>query len=357
MAFQDFDLITEKRKNDRKQKLKRRIAIGAVCTIVVIGLIGAAAFVMVTKNSEEDKGFNNHNKKSPPSSSSSSSKSNPANQVSAVSEKLVKTICGYTDYQEKCETSLKEEVKNDAKISQPKDVLKVAISVAQDEVNKAMNKSSNFNFETDQDKGAFEDCKKLLEAAKNDLGNSSSHVASLDMAKLTSSSSDLNSWLSAVISFQGACLDGFSEGKLKTELESAFKDSTEYVSNSLAILSQLGSTFSSALLNGGTSRHLLSSSDDKGLPEWMKDEDRRMLKAADDKPTPNVTVASDGSGDFKTISEALKAIPQKYDGRYVVYVKAGIYDETVVIESRMVNLTLYGDGSQKKHYHRQQEFR
>ncbi|KAI9122970.1 hypothetical protein K1719_005859 [Acacia pycnantha] len=347
MAFQDFDLITEKRKNDKKQKLKRRIAIGAVCTIVVIGLIGAAAFVMVTKNNEEDKEFNNHNKKSPPSSSSS--KSNPdANQVSAVSEKLVKTICGDTDYQEKCETSLKEEVKNNAKISQPKDVLQAAISVAQDEVNKAMNKSSNFNFETDQDKGAFEDCKKLLEAAKNDLGNSSSHVASLDMAKLASSSSDLSSWLSAVISFQGACLDGFSEGKLKTELESAFKNSTEYVSNSLAILSQLGSAaFSSALVNGGASRHLLSSSDDKGLPEWMKDEDRRMLKAADDKPTPNVTVASDGSGDFKTFSEALKAIPQKYDGRYVVYVKAGTYDETVVIESRMVNLTLYGDGSQK----------
>ena len=33
--------------------------------------------------------------------------------------------------------------------------------------------------------------------------------------------------------------------------------------------------------------------------------------------------------------------------RYVVYVKAGIYDETVLIEGRMVNVTLYGDGSQK----------
>ncbi|XP_028759981.1 probable pectinesterase/pectinesterase inhibitor 13 [Neltuma alba] len=344
MAFQDFDLITEKRKNDRKQKLKRRIAIGAVCTIVVIGLIGAAAFVIVSNNTEEESEVNDHNKKSPSSSSPTSSHSS-SGEIS-VAEKLVKAICSSTDYQDKCETSLTKEVKKDPKLAQPKDVLKLAISVAQDEVNKAINKTKDLNFQTDKEKGAYEDCKKLLDRAKDDLANSSSHVGSVDVNKLTSSSSDLNSWLSAVISFQGACLDGFSEGKLKTEMQSAFQDSTEYVSNTLAILSQLGSVVSSALKEGA-SRHLLSSDDHKGLPEWMNDEDRRMLKAADDKPTPNVTVASDGSGDFKTISEALKAIPQKYDGRYVVYVKAGTYDETVLIEGRMVNLTLYGDGSQK----------
>ncbi|XP_054804508.1 putative pectinesterase/pectinesterase inhibitor 45 [Prosopis cineraria] len=343
MAFQDFDLITEKRKNDRKQKLKRRIAIGAVCTIVIIGLIGAAAFVIVSNNNEEESELNDHNKKSPPSSSKGSPNSN-SNQIS-VAEKLVKTICDITDYKDKCETSLDKEVKKDPKIAQPRDVLKLAIGVAADELNKALNKTKDLNFLTDKEKGAYEDCKKLLDRAKDDLGNSSSHVGSIDMNKLALSSSDLNSWLSAVISFQGACLDGFSEGKLKTEMQSAFQDSMEYVSNSLAILSQLGSVVSSALKEGAN-RHLLST-DDKGLPEWMNDEDRRMLKAADDKPTPNVTVAGDGSGDFKTISEALKAIPQKYDGRYVVYVKAGTYDETVLIEERMVNLTLYGDGSQK----------
>lgn len=33
--------------------------------------------------------------------------------------------------------------------------------------------------------------------------------------------------------------------------------------------------------------------------------------------------------------------------RYVIYVKEGIYDETVVITKKMVNVTMYGDGSQK----------
>ncbi|GAV70988.1 Pectinesterase domain-containing protein [Cephalotus follicularis] len=78
----------------------------------------------------------------------------------------------------------------------------------------------------------------------------------------------------------------------------------------------------------------------------MSHEDRRMLKVAD-KPKPNVTVAKDGSGQFKTISDALAAMPTKYQGRYIIYVKEGVYDETVTLAKNMVNVTMYGDGSQK----------
>lgn len=33
--------------------------------------------------------------------------------------------------------------------------------------------------------------------------------------------------------------------------------------------------------------------------------------------------------------------------RYVIYLKEGIYEEAVVITKKMVNVTMYGDGSQK----------
>lgn len=33
--------------------------------------------------------------------------------------------------------------------------------------------------------------------------------------------------------------------------------------------------------------------------------------------------------------------------RYVVYVKEGVYDETVTVTKKMQNVTMYGDGSQK----------
>lgn len=33
--------------------------------------------------------------------------------------------------------------------------------------------------------------------------------------------------------------------------------------------------------------------------------------------------------------------------RYVIYIKEGVYEETVVVEKKMVNITMYGDGSRK----------
>ncbi|KAK4479678.1 hypothetical protein RD792_015207 [Penstemon davidsonii] len=63
--------------------------------------------------------------------------------------------------------------------------------------------------------------------------------------------------------------------------------------------------------------------------------------------TPHLIVAKDGSGNFATISEALNAMPHKYTGRYVIYLKSGIYEENVVVTQRMVNVTIYGDGYKK----------
>jgi pectin methylesterase-like acyl-CoA thioesterase len=38
---------------------------------------------------------------------------------------------------------------------------------------------------------------------------------------------------------------------------------------------------------------------------------------------------------------------QTWTFRYVVYVKEGVYDETVTVTKKMVNLTMYGDGGLK----------
>ncbi|ESR66154.1 hypothetical protein CICLE_v10010665mg [Citrus x clementina] len=50
---------------------------------------------------------------------------------------------------------------------------------------------------------------------------------------------------------------------------------------------------------------------------------------------------------YNTISEALAAVPQKYEGRFVIFVATGIYEESVTVSKRMVNLTIIGEGSQK----------
>lgn len=62
---------------------------------------------------------------------------------------------------------------------------------------------------------------------------------------------------------------------------------------------------------------------------------------------PNAVVAKDGSGQFKTIMDAVNAYPKNYQGRYVIYVKAGVYNETVLIPKNMVNVFMYEDGPKK----------
>jgi pectinesterase len=45
--------------------------------------------------------------------------------------------------------------------------------------------------------------------------------------------------------------------------------------------------------------------------------------------------------------EALAAYPKGYKGRYFMYVKAGVYEEYIIVPKDCVNLLMYGDGPQK----------
>ena len=55
-------------------------------------------------------------------------------------------------------------------------------------------------------------------------------------------------------------------------------------------------------------------------------------------------MAKDGSGKFKTIQDAVNSMPKDHPGRYVIYVKAGVYEEMVMVPKDKVNVFMYGDG-------------
>ncbi|CAH8256995.1 unnamed protein product [Arabidopsis lyrata] len=52
----------------------------------------------------------------------------------------------------------------------------------------------------------------------------------------------------------------------------------------------------------------------------------------------------DGTGDYKTVMEAIIAAPVNSKLRYIIYVKKGIYNEIVKIEDTKTNLIIIGDG-------------
>lgn len=59
-------------------------------------------------------------------------------------------------------------------------------------------------------------------------------------------------------------------------------------------------------------------------------------------------VAQDGSGNYKTINDAVSAL-QKMNRpeRTIIYVKSGVYHENVEIKKNLKNLMFVGDGMDK----------
>ncbi|XP_044494792.1 probable pectinesterase/pectinesterase inhibitor 6 [Mangifera indica] len=77
------------------------------------------------------------------------------------------------------------------------------------------------------------------------------------------------------------------------------------------------------------------------FPSWVSAANSHLLQLTPLKA--DIVVAQDGSGNYRTISEAVVAAAKKtYAKRLVIYVKQGIYKENVEIE--ISNLTLIGDG-------------
>ncbi|VAH53398.1 unnamed protein product [Triticum turgidum subsp. durum] len=91
-------------------------------------------------------------------------------------------------------------------------------------------------------------------------------------------------------------------------------------------------------------RKLLSAG---AFPEWVSSHTRRLLQAPGGLQKPNAVVAADGSGNFKTITEALNSVPPKSTARFVIYVKAGEYKEYVTVSKDQANVFMYGDGPTK----------
>lgn len=56
------------------------------------------------------------------------------------------------------------------------------------------------------------------------------------------------------------------------------------------------------------------------------------------------TVAKDGSGDFKTVQEAINAVPDfRKNKRTTIYIKKGVYKEKLIIAECKINVSLIGE--------------
>ena len=165
---------------------------------------------------------------------------------------------------------------------------------------------------------------------------------------------DLKTLVSAAITNQETCLDGFSHDNADKHVRESLENGQVHVehmcSNALAMIKNMTDTDIAEFerMMEVTGRKLMAATavaeEEDGLrwPEWVSAADRRLLQST--TLTPDVVVAADGSGDFKTVSEAVAAAPVKSSKRYIIRIKAGVYRENVEVPKKKTNIMFLGDG-------------
>lgn len=320
--------------------MERKVIVSAVSVILVVGVaLGVVALVRTSGPSGEtvvpSDGTNNNN------------------DLSA-HNKAVTAVCQNSDDHKFCVDTLSA-----VNTSDPKDYIKSVVKNTMDNVIKAFNMSDRLTVENSKNisstKMALDDCKDLLEFAIDELQASNIMVNDNDIHNVNDRASELKNWLGAVIAYQQSCLDGFDTDGEKKIQEQLQTDSLDYVGKLTALALDVVSEISKVLIAfnldlkvNPASRRLLEVDHD-GYPTWMTAADRRLLADMDTgrTPKPNVVVAKDGSGQFNTVLDAINSYPKDHEGRYVIYVKAGTYDEYITVDKKKKRILMFGDGPTK----------
>ncbi|CAM8891689.1 unnamed protein product [Rhodiola kirilowii] len=317
------------------EKKKRRVAIISISSIILIAMV-----VAVTVGISQ-------------SYHSAPEKSDHAEAKAASSSKAVTALCQSTDHKQICEESLKPYAAN---TTDPKELIKIAFNVTMKHIKEAARKSDTLR-ELEKDprtSAALENCHEMMDFSINDVKASFNKIGAFDVSKVDDILADLEVWLSAAITYQETCLDGFENttGTAEGKMRDALNASSQLTSNALAMVTQLSDVFSSLHIPGLSVRRLLGADDlpvvgHDEFPGWFDQGRRKLMSTNPSKLKPNVVIAKDGSGDYKTLSEAVHHIPKKSNNTFVIYVKEGVYTEQVIFNSSHTNVFLYGDGPTK----------
>ncbi|KAI9123031.1 hypothetical protein K1719_005920 [Acacia pycnantha] len=287
-------------------------------------------------------------------------------------------LCSSAQYKETCEHILS---KANNGTSNSKELVKTAFDAAAKEFKKFIDNSTLFEklAKDNMTKQAMEICQEVLDYAIDDIQNSINRVDQFDIDKLDEYVYDVKVWLGGTISHQQTCLDGFENTTTDAAetMAKVLNTSLELSMNALDIISGLSDIAEAFKLpgfanilqtfgNGNNSGQQAHGNDNtsgkqthandnslhrkllESLPSWVSDSQYRHLLATAASGAANVkhdvVVAQDGTGQFTTLTDALKTVPKNNTKPYVIYVKAGTYNEIVNITKQSSYITIIGDG-------------
>ncbi|XP_045788083.1 pectinesterase 3-like [Trifolium pratense] len=332
-SFKGYGKVDEIEQQAFKKKTRKRITIIIISTVILLAvIIAAVAGILIHKRN---------------TSSSSSSDSLPKTQLTPATS--LKAVCEATQYPNSCFSAISS--LPDSNTTDPEQLFKLSLKVAIDELSN-LTRGFSDKIKASGDtrlKKAIEVCGSVLNDSLDRLNDSMSTIVSGEKILSPTKIRDVETWISAAITDHDTCLDAVGElnstaaKNIRSEIETAMRNSTEFASNSLAIVTKVIRLLSNFEVSNHH-RRLLGD-----FPEWLGAAERRLLAAEGNgttviPDTPDAVVAKDGSGQYKTIGEALKIVPKKSLKRFVVYVKKGEYVENIDLDKNTWNVMIYGDG-------------
>ncbi|XP_027162128.1 probable pectinesterase/pectinesterase inhibitor 34 [Coffea eugenioides] len=337
----------------RKSKLKPLIILAAI--LIVASAISAAVVVALRNKASSHAAL--HRKPS----------------------RAISRTCSKTRYPALCVDSLLDFP--GALTASDKDLVHITVNMTLQRLGKALYDVSDIGYVAMDvgSRSAYEDCLELLADSVDLLARSlttmspastegegdGSGSSSSSSSSYVGSTQDVLTWLSAALTNQDTCTEGFGEvggGSVKDQMSEKLKDLTELVSNCLAIYSAAGGDgddFSGIPI--GNKRRRLMGDDEEGyggnykqqeeeeeFPKWLSRKDRRLLQVPATSIQADIIVSKDGNGTVKTVGEAIKKAPEHSTRRIIIYVKAGKYEEdNLKVGRKKTNLMFIGDGKGK----------
>lgn len=243
----------------------------------------------------------------------------------------------------------------EAKITKPKDVIEAVLNFTITTV-----QHNYFTLQhiiktrlglSPREKAALHDCLEMVDDTLDELHKSALDLQDYSLNKsISQQADDLITLLSAAMTNQETCIDGFSHDGADKKIRKGLMDGQMHAfrlcSNVLAMIKNLTDTDMAAAASAA-GRQLREEEEEAAAtaiewPEWLSAGDRRLLQAS--TVTADVTVAADGSGNYKTVGEAVAAAPERSSKRYIIRIKAGVYRENVEVPKKKTNIMFLGDG-------------
>jgi pectinesterase len=238
-----------------------------------------------------------------------------------------------------------------SKVTSPKDVIELSINITTRAVQHnyfTIEKLTHRKQLTVREKCALHDCLETISETLHELNQAVADLEGYPYSNrtLTSYANDLKTLLSAAITNQETCIDGFSHSeadkKVRRLLIKGQRKVERLCSNVLAMIKNMTDTDIQNEMKSKGRNLKETAPEDIKWPEWLSAGDRRLLQSS--SVTPNVVVAADGSGNYRTVAAAVAAAPSRSATRYVIRIRAGVYRENVEIPSSKPNIMFLGDG-------------